>query len=394
MNVVLFVLGYFYPLFFSIAQYVLWATVSLLVIDGLILFSNKRGIKAKRQCPEKFSNGDEHTISVYLQNNFTIPVGLTLIDELPFQFQIRDLALKARFKAGEKKVLRYKLRPIKRGEYHFGSLILFITSPLGLACRRIPKEHGQIVPSYPAYLQLRKYDLKAISNRLTEMGIKKIRRLGNTTEFEQIKEYVLGDDIRTINWKATAKQGDWMVNHYQDERSQQIYNVLDMGRAMKMPFEAMSLLDYAINSALVLSNVALLKHDKAGLMNFSHRFENILPASRRPAHMQKVLEHLYKLNTNFLESNFEALYANLRKKVTQRSLIALYTNFENLSALKRQLPYLKAIAKNHLLLVIFFENTELKNLLENEAKNVKEVYYKVIAEKFAYEKKQIVRELQ
>jgi uncharacterized protein (DUF58 family) len=212
-------------------------------------------------------------------------------------------------------------------------------------------------------------------------------------EFEQIKEYVSGDDIRTINWKATAKKNQLMVNQFQDEKSQNVYMAIDKGRVMKMPFNGLSLLDYAINSTLVLSNVILKKQDKAGMFTFSKRVENRVAAERRTSQMQKVLETLYNVKTDFFESDYGRLYADIKRNITQRSLIILYTNFETLDGLNRQLPYLKGIAKSHLLVVVFFENTELDEFVHKKAGNVQEIYDQVIAEKFAFEKRLIVNEL-
>lgn len=236
--------------------------------------------------------------------------------------------------------------------------------------------------------------LLAFSNKIFEYGLKKIRRIGHTMEFEQIKDYVQGDDLRNINWKATAKSNRLMVNQYQDERSQPVYSVIDKGRVMKMPFDGLSLLDYAINASLVISNVALKKQDKAGLFSFSRKVENRVVAERRPSQMNTILETLYNLNTDFVESDFSRLYIDIKRSLNQRSLLLLYTNFETLDALHRQLPYLKAIAKNHLLVVIFFENTELQKLTKTSAKNTYDIFEKTIAEKFIYEKKLIVNELQ
>ncbi|MEJ2617906.1 MAG: DUF58 domain-containing protein [Ignavibacteriaceae bacterium] len=161
---------------------------------------------------------------------------------------------------GENKIISYNLKPVKRGEYNFGSINLFVSSPLKLVLRKFRFSGDKIIPVYPSYIQMRKYELFAISNRLSDVGIKRIRRIGHSTEFEQIKEYVIGDDYRTVNWKATARKNELMVNNYQDEKSQQVYNVIDMGRTMKMPFNGMSLLDYAINTSLVISNIALHKY--------------------------------------------------------------------------------------------------------------------------------------
>jgi uncharacterized protein (DUF58 family) len=240
---------------------------------------------------------------------------------------------------------------------------------------------------------MRKYELMAISNRLNEFGIKKIRRLGHSLEFEQVKNYVAGDDYRTINWKATARHGNLMTNLYTDEKSQHVYCVIDKSRSMKMPFDGLSLLDYAINASLVLANVALLKEDKAGLITIAEKVGSVVPADKKPTQINRILEVLYKEKTRYLETNMELLYATIRNVLKQRSLVVFFTNFESMSALERQLPFLKRISRFHLLLVVFFENTELQKLSEEPAGNVEEIYIKTIAEKFAYDKKLIVKEL-
>ena len=250
-----------------------------------------------------------------------------------------------------------------------------------------------MVPTYPSYMQLRKYDLMAFSNNLFQYGLKKIRRIGHTMEFEQIKDYVQGDDLRTINWKATAKKSQLMVNQFQDEKSQNVYMIIDKGRVMKMPFNGLSLLDYAINATLVLSNVILKKQDKAGMFTFSKKVENRVFAEKRQSQMQQIMESLYNIKTDFFESDFSRLYIDVKKHINQRSLIMLYTNFETLDGLYRQLPYLKGIAKNNLLVVVFFNNTELDELIQQKSNTVQEIYDKVIAEKFAFEKRLIVNEL-
>ena len=184
-----------------------------------------------------------------------------------------------------------------------------------------------------------------------------------------------------------------MVNQFQDEKSQSVYMVIDKGRLMKMPFNRLSLLDYAINATLVLSNVILKKQDKAGVFSFSKKVENRVVAEKRSSQMQLILENLYNIKTDFFESDFSRLYVDIKKNLNQRSLVILYTNFETVDGLHRQLSYLKAISKSHLLVVVFFNNTELQNLILKKAENVQEIYDKVIAEKFAFEKRLIVNEL-
>ncbi len=387
-----FVLSYFFPALYNASWLLLYIFLVFIVIDFLLLFSNSR-FTASRITPEKLSNGDENPVTIKMESGYSFPVSIKVIDEIPFQFQERNFSVMRRISAGKPDAFEYKLRPVDRGEYYFGKLNLYVSSPLHLVCRRFTFDEGQMVPTYPSFIQLKKYDLMAFSNKLYQYGLKKIRRLGHTMEFEQIKEYVSGDDLRTINWKATAKKNQLMVNQFQDEKSQNVYMVIDKGRVMKMPFEGLSLLDYAINSTLVLSNVILKKQDKAGMFTFSKKVENRVPAERRSGQMTKILESLYNVSTDFFESDYGRLYADIKKNITQRSLLLLYTNFETLDGLNRQLPYLKGMAKSHLLVVVFFENTELDEFIHKKAGSVQEVYDKVIAEKFAFEKRLIVNEL-
>jgi uncharacterized protein (DUF58 family) len=391
---VLFVLSFIFPRGLAIVKLLVLLLVTLTVLDTIILFLAKTGVKGQRVLPEKFSNGDQNPVNLIISNYYTFNVNVTIIDEIPEQFQVRDFSIARKLNASSSSEIEYKLRPVDRGEYHFGKLNIYVTSVFGLISRRFISEDNAMVPTYPSFMQLRKYDLIAISNNLHQYGIKKIRKIGHTMEFEQIKDYVLGDDLRTINWKATAKRNQLMVNQFQDEKSQPVYSIIDKGRVMKMPFDGLTLLDYAINAALVISNVALKKQDKAGILAFSKKVENIVVAERRTSQMNLILETLYNVSTDFYESDYSRLYADVKRNITQRSLMLLYTNFETLDSLHRQLPYLKGIAKSHLLVVIFFKNTELNNLITEKAETVQQAYDKVIAEKFAFEKRLIVNELQ
>jgi len=388
-----FLVSYMIPQIQGAVKLLFFVFVLLIPVDLLLLFASKGRLEAHRDLPDKFSNGDDNPVHLQLLNGYLFPIGIAMIDEIPIQFQKRDFLLRAQLAKGDHKVFEYHLRPVERGVHSFGNLIVFATSPLGLLARRYSFEQGREVPVYPSFLQVKKYELLAFSNRLRQYGLKKIRRIGHTMEFEQIKDYVTGDDIRNINWKATAKRGSMMVNQYQDEKSQPIYSVIDKGRVMKMPFNGLSLLDYAINASLVISNIALKKHDKAGVFAFSDKIGNRVVAERRASQMNLILEALYQLRTDFVESDFSRLYVDVKRNLNQRSLLLLYTNFETLDALQRQLPYLMALAKQHLLVVIFFENTELLEFAEQRLGTAQQLYEQTIARKFIHEKKQIVLEL-
>jgi len=388
------ILGHFIPLLFPVARILLLLFFVILGLDIFILYRSKEGVNAFRKCPEKLSNGDNNSISVFIESNYPLATQVDIIDELPIQFQKRDFLYSLQLSPGEEKQINYDLRPIERGEYHFGTLNVYVSSFWGLTKRRYKIKAEQMLPCYPSFMQMRQYELLAFSNRLNDYGVKRVRRIGHQMEFDQIREYVKGDDYRTINWKATARKSQIMVNQYQDEKSQPVYCIIDTGRAMKMPFNGLTLLNYAINTSLVISNTAVIKNDKAGLICFGKDINAHVPADGRRTQIRKIMEVLYNQKTNYPEANYELLHSSARRFLRNRSLLILFTNFESLDSMKRQLPYLQGLAKDHLLMVIFFTNTEIREITQQSAKSIEDIYIKTIGEKFIYDKKLIVKELE
>jgi uncharacterized protein (DUF58 family) len=355
------------------------------MVDYLFLFREKDGVLAQRILPEKLSNGDENPVKVGIKNNYSFKINTKVIDEIPFQFQKRDFLIEKQIESGKNVLFQYILEPKERGEYNFGALNIFASSPLGFVSKRFTFQKDAFLPAYPSFIHLRNYELMALQNEFLLGGIKKIRKLGHTMEFEQIKEYVPGDDVRTINWKATSKTNRLMVNQFQDEKAQRIFMLIDKGRTMKM--------DYSINATMALSHIILKKGDRAGMMTFSKKTENKVAADNKSGQLRKISESLYNIKTDFFESDFNRLYQDVKYSLNQRSLVLLFTNFETLDALNRQMKYLRGIAKNHLLVVVFFKNSELQTLLHKNPESIQEIYDEVIAEKFEFEKKLIIQEL-
>lgn len=391
--VVIAVAGYFYDTFLLIAKLLLYMLLSLAIGDMIFLFSLKLPVSVKRVVPIRMSNGDENEINIFLKNNTRWPLHLQIIDEIPHQFQQRNFSIRLSLKGRQERQINYYLKPVRRGEYEFGHTILFMQGIFHLIARRIEMEQPVNVPVYPSFIQMRKYELLTVNDQLYETGIKKIRRLGHHAEFDHIREYIKGDDYRTVNWKATARKGKIMVNQFQDERAQEVYSIIDLGRVMQMPFGGMTLLDYSINAALVISKIAILKYDKAGLITFSKKIDDFLPAEKNVRQMQKIFEALYNTDTVFQEPDYELLYITIKRKITQRSLLILYTNFETQVSMLRYIDIFRRLAKNHLILLVFFENTEVNKLLRTDSVTLNDVYKTITAEKFIYDKKLIVKEL-
>lgn len=393
-NILLFVVGYFFVFFFLLGQLTLLLILAFLFADIVLLYRGQSDVVAQRNVPQRLSNGDANSVSITISNSYPMMVRAILIDEVPFQFQLRNFRLTSHIPAKKQAHLHYQLTPKERGNYNFGKINIFARSILELAERRFISGESVTVPVYPSFLQMRKFEIYTVANRLSDLGIKNIRRIGHSMEFDRIRSYVPGDDIRTINWKSTAKHSNLMVNLYEDQQSQQVYNLIDRGRVMKMPFEGMTLLDYAINSSLIISSVTLNKKDMSGLLTFSDTIQDVVPATRRPNQINYILQALYGVNVDFHESDFEKLYYSVKRIITTRSLLFLYTNIDSMSSLKRRLPYLKKMADAHLLVVVIFENTALDELLAEPVEKLNDAYNKTIAEKFKMEKIEIISALE
>ncbi len=389
----LFALAYPFGFLFPLAQTAFVIAVVAVAVDGILLFGRRPNVVGFREVNPVLSLSDPNAVQIRLHNRGALRLWLTVVDELPVQFQRRDFEERLVLTPGEHSSIRYELTPLSRGAYHFGNINLFASTRLGLVERRVVFHQPQEVAVYPSIIQMKRYELRAMQHIAHETGIKKMRRIGHSYEFEQIKNYVQGDDYRSINWKASSRRAALMVNQYEDERSQQVYCVVDKSRVMRMPFEGLSLMDYAINTVLAISNIILKKQDKAGLLSFSDVMGATLKAERNAGQLNRIMEALYREKERPGESNYELLYEAVRRMISMRSLLLLFTNFESSYALERALPVLRRLNRFHLLVVVFFENTEIRALANEEVRRTADIYRQTVARQFLQEKKEMVYKL-
>lgn len=386
-------LGKLWPIFYTIGAIALLVLLVAVVTDLFSVYSKDADIECERIMSQRFSNGDPNTIILKIKSSYKRPVKVTIIDEIPVEFQNRNFSLQTILKKDKSEEVKYQLTPKRRGEYLFEKINIYVLSRWGLVERQFKIDTTMSVKVYPSFSFIRNMELLSIHNKNKECGIKQVRRIGNSMEFDQIKEYVIGDDFRTINWKASARKHELMCNVYMDEQSQQIYNVIDKGRGMQHTFDKMSLLDYAINASLALSYMTMQHSDNTGLITFEKQIDSFVPASRKANQLEILIENLYKEKTSYLQSDFSCLYEWVRLKVNKRSLFVIYTMFDTNISMERQLPYLRKLATNHVVLVVFFKDKELAELSAKKPSSEQEYFDHVVAENIEFEKKMIVKNL-
>ena len=389
----LFALAYPFDFLYPVAQAAFVAAVAVVGVDVALLFGRRPNVLCTRVLNPVFSLSDSNPVTLALHHAGNLQLHLSVVDELPVPFQRRDFEERLVLAPDARARIRYELRPLTRGVYAFGKINVFASTRLGLVERRLVFDQPQEVSVYPSIVQMKRYELRAMKHIAHETGIKKMRRIGHSYEFEQIKNYVQGDDYRSINWKAVGRRAALMVNQYEDERSQQVYCIVDKSRVMRMPFEGLSLMDYAINAALAISNIILKKQDKAGLLTFSDVMGATLKAERSAGQLHKILEALYRERERSGEANYELLYEAVRRFIGMRALLLLFTNFESMHALDRALPTLRRLNRFHLLVVVFFENTEIRALANEDVQHTADIYRQTVARKFLQDKKEMVTKL-
>jgi uncharacterized protein (DUF58 family) len=381
--------------FVPVLYYIMLVSIVLFCIvtiyDFVYLSSASKKIHGTRTLDKKLSLGDYQEVKYLIHNNNDFSINAELIDEFPLQLQQRNAIKKTILDKNSESQHLFNIKPTERGEYYFENFYLLLSSKrLGLAIYKLQIDGAKMVKVYPSVLQMKKYAIQIFSQTASSYGIRQVRMVGENDEFEHIRNYTQGDNIKSINWKATSRKGELLVNQFEDSKSQSIYCLIDKGRCMEMPFEGLSLLEYSINACLVISNIILQKYDKAGLMTFSNTIGNMLKADNKRIQLEAIYETLYNESTNFKESNFQSLYYTVRQKLNRRSIIFLFTNFELLQEAEANSAYIKGLAQKHIVVIISFLNTELLEMTAQECALKSDVYDKYIAKSLYNEKFKIM----
>lgn len=363
------------------------------IVNLLLLYAGKPQFDAIRINPERLSLGDDNPISLHLHNHYGQKVKVEVMDEPPFTLQMRDLKLEAELEAGGEADLSYTVRPTRRGAYVFHNMKCYVSTWPHLLQRKFKTDQSFRTKVYPSFLFLRSAQLLSEANRNNQWGTRNVRRIGQSREFEKIREYVVGDDYRNINWKASARRHQFMVNEYQDEQAQNIYAVIDKGRGMQHTFNGLSLFDHSLNSALRLAYLSIRHADNAGLLTFEKEVETFIPAARGSNQLHKMVDGLFAEVSEFRQSDYFNLYQFCKQKLQKRSLLIVYTTFDSLTSLRRQLPYLKKLSAMHVVLVTFFVDKDVETLAQTPASEPIDYVTQMVAHKFSFEQKMVVNEL-
>ncbi len=356
------------------------ALVAVAAVDYFI--SEKRDqFRIERLVEDRFAMGAENEVAIKIANRTGRKVTFILKDEYPPQMELRDpREVQLTITPGRTRSWRYQLLPTARGSYEFGSTILRFRTRLGLLWKQFEYPTSRSVKVYPDIREARKHDLYAHRNRRPEPGLRRMRVRGQGREFESLREFVIGDEIRHISWAATARRGKLITRQYTIERSQNIVVLLDTGRLMTARIGKLTKLDHAINATLSIAYVAAAGGDNVGLVAFSRRVMSYLPPRRGQDQINRMMEALYALEPQMIEPSYARAFNFFSANYQRRSLVVILTDLVDRDASAELLAHTSKLIPRHLPLIITIGDTDLRELVRTRPSTAADVYRQGTAE--------------
>jgi uncharacterized protein (DUF58 family) len=368
-----------------------WATFAYdLVLIGLAIIDGRgsqlpRGIQITREFAGRFAVGAETDVQIKLQNSTSHPITLRIKDEYPPQMKLigaREAAV--RVAAQTEAMLVYGLKPPKRGRFEFGQTAVRFLSRLSLVWCQTKVGEPTAVKVYPNMRRAREAELKALGARSLVAAHRKTSWRGEGREFESLREYVRGDELRHISWTATARRGKLTTRQYQIERDQTILIALDAGRLMTARIEQETKFDSAVHAALALMSAAARGGDNAGLMVFGRRIQHYLPPNRGREHMDAALEALHAVEPEMIEPSYARALEFVAANSKRRSLVVLLTDLVDEEGSKELLTSLKLLRPRHLPLVVTIADRDLKAVVRDAPETGQELFTQSVAEEIMH----------
>ena len=355
------------------------AAIVLVAALSFLLSARPGQMDVERRLPEHLSLGAVNQIGWDIRNLASSPVRFELTEGVPEDVQPEVPSVAGTILPHASAELRYGVRPRCRGRYEFGDIFLRWHAPLGLLIRQRRIRARDAVKVYPNVASLARYELAAQRHRRTEVGLMPVRLRGRGSMFESLREYVPGDDLADVAWKASARHGRLITRNYETERSQNVLVVLDCGRLMVPQVDELSRLDHAINASLLLSYVAMKQGDYIGLVAFSDRIEAYVPPVKGRAALCRMNEALYRLEARLREPNYEQVCKFLALRHRKRSLIVILTDVIDKNASAMLLAYTARFARYHLPLCVTLRNLQVEQLAAAEPRGVPDCFSKTVA---------------
>ena len=289
-----------------------------------------------------------HPVKLSISNRSRHPLEVSVRDEVPDDCDADPEQFALRLPALSRSTAHYHLAARRRGAFRLEAVYLRVTSRLKLWQRDLTYPAENALHVYPDMRQMREYALLARTDRLSLVGLRRTRRVGQDNEFERLRDYTLDDNYKHIDWRSTARRGKLTVKDFQVNQSQRVLFLVDCGRMMTGTVEGISLLDHAFNAALMLSYVALGKGDSVGLLCFADEIGAFVPPRGGMNQMNRLLHASFDRFPRLVESRYDEAFVYLNSRCRKRSLVILITNIIDEVNANQVGQYLTSVVGRHL----------------------------------------------
>jgi uncharacterized protein (DUF58 family) len=349
-------------------------------------------VSITREFSGRFAVGAETDVSVRVQNNSSRALTVIVKDEYPPQMTLQGVRVaKMKVDAHNSASLVYGLKPPKRGRFEFGHIAVRVRSRLRLTWSETKVAVPEVVKVYPNMRRAREAELKALGARSVVSSHRKTSWRGEGREFESMRDYVRGDELRHISWTATARRGKLTTRQYQIERDQTVLIALDAGRLMTARIEQETKLDSAVHASLALMSAAARAGDNAGLMVFGRRIISYLAPSRGRDHLDAALEALHGVEPEMIEPSYARAFEFVSANTKRRSLVVLLTDLVDEEGSKELLTSLNILRPRHLPLVVTIADRDLKAVVRQTPTNMRDLFTQSVAEEIIHHREAALR---
>ena len=387
-----FPMALYFVLFFD-AVFLLIAFIDFFTVVGASKLS------ASRNTLKIASLGKPHDVEIELLNRSRQSVTVTVKDDLPDCFKATPASFDTVVEAQSRAIFDYRINSDTRGKYSMKYVFVRALSQLKLwnALHQLPVE--SMVYVYPDMRQIAEYDLLARTNRLSLVGVRRTRKIGQDNEFERLRDYTTDDNYKNIDWRSTAKRRKLTVKDFQTSQSQRIIFMLDCGRLMTGMSGRFDMLDHALNAILMLSYVALKQGDAVGLICFSDKVHSFTPPRTSLRHINHLLNATFDQKANYVESRFDDAYFYLQRNCPKRSLVVLVSNVLDEVNANQILQFNSQLTGRHLPLCVFARDHDLYQMVDEyseqpESATDRELYEAAASASILSWRKQVITDLQ
>ena len=348
------------------------------VIVDITACPSPRDIRIERPLPFPLAVDRANEIVLETANLTGRPISITVRDDVPERCLAEPLPVFAVVAPGSGKRLTYRLTPLERGNGEFGDIHFWVRGPFGLVWRHGQAPAARGVKLYPGLALIEQSRLRFGLPGARD-PVRALRQRGEGTEFESLREYVVGDDSRLIHWGTSARKGKPIVRENRVERSQVVFLVLDAGRMMTARVREKTKLDYALNASLLLAYAALELGDQVGVMVVGQEVLAFLPPSKSRGQFGRILDATYALAPRMEEPRFYRALSDLTTKLRRRCLAVVFTDLIDERASEGLLRYSLGLLPRHLPLVVAMSDPEVASLADEIPRTKQDLYRQGVA---------------